>query len=201
MRIGVAGCGGVQVELADQVLDGRRKTGRGRRVLIFAAHVKREGPAAAIPGKSVIRVNPLLVRAAIIVDDCLPEMMAIVQWQAIDAGRDGIERLQPCRCFASVASRRRFQSRLRIPFPTRNKVLPLLPNFASPANAMRSLASSTRCAHSIRVQGRCPRNADPDVAQRREPLDGRINPAIEFHVRRSRGRSIASRGSRRCDSA
>ena len=132
-RIGVAVRGGVQSSVAIRFCDGLGKSRSGRGVLIFAAHIKREAPPSAIPGESVISVDTLLVRAAVIVNDGLPEMIAIVQRRAVNARRNGIDRFQP-RCYFAfaIAACRLFPDRSRIPFAARNKAAPLLPSSLHP---------------------------------------------------------------------
>src|ERR1700740_749757 len=78
-------------------------------MLIFAAHIECEDPPTAIRGESVIRIDSLLVRAPVIVNDGLSEMTAIVERGTINTSSDGINRFKPRRYFGFTTARSCFQ--------------------------------------------------------------------------------------------
>jgi len=63
-------------------------------MLIFPSEIEGEAPGFASTAKAAYGIEALLIRTAIVVDDSLTQMEAIVQWGARHTSKTGIDTFQ-----------------------------------------------------------------------------------------------------------
>src|SRR5215831_8952500 len=61
-------------------------------MLKLSSDISSEATSGGIRGKAVVAVETFLIRSPVVVDDRLPEMIAVVQWRAAYVRESRIER-------------------------------------------------------------------------------------------------------------
>src|SRR5262249_53063524 len=86
------GLQGITVCCCDYLADRKRVASCERRVLIFSSYVSRKPSSGGICRKTVPTIESFFVRAPMVIDDGLSEVVAVVHRRAIDSHKTRVNR-------------------------------------------------------------------------------------------------------------